>query len=172
MRPAGSMQTTRLFVAWNFALWYSCRRSAREAILQSVNEPIHFFSAETQWRQQAQHLRISRRSRNDLLFEQRFMNFLRAVREFKSKQKTTTMHIHDLREFFQTFAQIAFDFANIVQHAIAFNGFERRGDRRHCNHSAPERRTEIILFDMRSDLFGNQTSADRNSAAQRFRQRN
>src|SRR5437868_8812322 len=79
--------------------------TARNNLTQLFNKQVNLFFPQNQRRQQPQNLRVARRSRNDLLCEQRFMNFLRAVHEFKSEQKTTTVHIHDLLDFFQTCAQ-------------------------------------------------------------------
>src|ERR1044072_243634 len=71
----------------------------------------------------------------------------------------------------QPLTQIRLNTPHILEHSILFNRFERRSDRRHREHSAAKRRAEIILFDMRSDRVSNETRADRNTAAQRLRQR-
>src|SRR5256885_14471975 len=86
-----------------------------EHFQQRLNQQINLVLLQTQRWQQPQNLRIARRARNDLLCEQRSMNFLRAVREFKSKQKTAAVNIQDLLDFFQTLAQIRLNRSHVCE---------------------------------------------------------
>src|SRR5712692_11846667 len=80
------------------------------------------------------------------------------------------MNTNDLLDLSQTLAQMRFNFTNIREHLVGLNCFQGRRHRGHRDHAASERRSQIVFFDMRSDLFPYQTSADGNAAAERLRQ--
>src|SRR5260370_12529262 len=101
-----------------------------------------------------------------------FMNRFSRVRELKAQKESPTANIYNLLDLFQPLTQISFYCAYVFQHFILFNRLQCRRDRGHRNHAAPERRTEIILFDMLRDPVRYQAGTHWNATAERFRQCN
>src|SRR5215210_3928810 len=99
------------------------------------------------------------------------MNALRLISKFNPEQKSKPMHGDNLLDLRQTCSQVCFDPLHIRQHAIVFDCFESRCYRGHRQHAAAESRSQIVFFDVRSDHLADEASANRDTAAQRFRER-
>src|SRR6185369_16050898 len=120
---------------------------------------------QTQRGQQSQHLRITRRSRDDLSIEQPLMNSGGVFFKFDSEQEPQAMYSYDASNLSQSRSQIRLETSDVFEHPIVFDGFECGGDCGHRQHAATESRTEIVFFNPRRDCFCDETRADRNTAA-------
>src|SRR5204863_8360141 len=99
------------------------------------------------------------------------MNRCCVLFELNPHQESATMHSRDLLNLSTSCPQIGLNPLHILEQTIVFDRFERCSHGGHCQHAATESRTQIVLFDLRSDCISNEACANRNTAAERLRKR-
>ena len=100
------------------------------------------------------------------------MNRLCLVPELEPKQEAATTNIYHLLDFLQPLPQMRFNRAHVNKHLVILDCVQRSANCNHRDHAAAECCSQIIFLDVRSDLLGHQTSAHRNSTAERLGKRN
>src|SRR6185369_11918865 len=93
------------------------------------------------------------------------------IAELDAQQKSESMNCDNLLHLSQTTPQVRLDTTHILEHAIHFDRFERRGNCGHREHATAKSGSQIILLDVRSNRFVDETCANRHTTAERLRQR-